>query len=291
MKFTALAFKRFITTSLFVLSACAVPCLTPDAKADSIVYVTTSQSGYVGGTFGTLDLGTGAFTLIATESTTLSGLGVAGDGLYGSAAGGSTFYGVDPANGDLTAIGNSGFDSNVTGSTSSGIFGTDEGVVQGDNLLISLYAIDPGTGGSRLLGDTNITFIVNEGSGGMSNGSSTLYYETTSPNGARDTILYSLNTVTGVASEIGDTGLPYPGLEAMVFADGTLYAAGNNDDLYTLNTTTGQATYLEGITGLSAGTEIVGMAQLPSDVPEPATLTLLVTGIAAMSRRIRRARR
>jgi outer membrane protein assembly factor BamB len=111
-------------------------------------------------------------------------------------------------------------------------------------------------------------------------------------NGTGDSILYSLDTTTGLATLIGNTGLPYPGIGAMVFVDGTMYATyGYDNSIYTLNTTTGEATYLEGVTGLAAGNYIIGMAQLPSDVPEPATLTLLATGLAVISRRRHRADR
>jgi hypothetical protein len=58
--------------------------------------------------FGIVDLSTGQFTLFGNAGQTLAGLGNYGGNLYAGINTGTNFYQVNPANGSLTFIGNSG---------------------------------------------------------------------------------------------------------------------------------------------------------------------------------------
>jgi len=79
---------------------------------------------------------------------------------------------------------------------------------------------------------------------GLSTGSDTLYFV----DGATAT-LYSINTSTGAATEIGNTGIREIG--ALVYENGTLYAGSNSPSaaLYALNPATGAATFVGNATG------------------------------------------
>jgi hypothetical protein len=93
--------------------------------------------------------------------------------------------------------------------------------------------------------------------------------------------LYSLNTSTGAATLIGDTGLPIGG---MVVVDGTLYAGADNGgagQIYTINTSDGAATYLSTISGTPY--DVWGLAQpTASTTPEPGYLALVGAGLASL---------
>jgi hypothetical protein len=75
------------------------------AKADPMAYMGTDT-----GEFGTIDLTTGVFSLLGNSGQTLAGMAVDDGDLFASAyhTGSGTLYNVNPANGLLTTVGNSG---------------------------------------------------------------------------------------------------------------------------------------------------------------------------------------
>ncbi len=234
-------------------------------NADSLAYQVTG-----GSQLGSLDLNTGVFTLIGTETAQLSGIGVAGGVLYGGGLGADkSLYRVDPTTGALTFVGDSGvagvaYDN--IGSTLSGLF------AMGDNA--DLYSVNPSTGAWTLIGPTGLT--LDNTDIGISTNSNTLYY-------ANGSALYSLDTSTGAASLIGSTAPYFAG--ALVFEAGSLWAGADfpSPSVVTLNTTNGSPTFVAN----ASNRAFFGLGpQTAATVPEPATLALVagVMGFFAVLR-------
>jgi hypothetical protein len=209
----------------------------------SVLLVTATASAqrptaYVGlgnDLFGTVDLTTGAYTQTANLGVLFSGIGVGpGGSLYGGKFQGSTLYQINPATGTLTTVGTSSISYYDFGSTTSGVYGLDEN--------LNLYFVNPTTAATTLIGPTGLHLP----SGfwiGASSGSNTLYFTMARMNSPE--LLYSINTDTGVATEIGNTGVA--NLGAIVFENGALYAgsgASGTFSIYTLDPSTGLATFV-----------------------------------------------
>ena len=226
------------------------------AKADNTAYM-----GVVGGAFGTIDLNSGAFTVLGESGQTLAGMAVDNGMLYGSSYHTSVgeLFTINPANGSLTSVGSSNLDCDDFGSTTSGLYavGTDA----------NLYSINANTGAPRLIGPTGLSF----GSWrGLSTNASALFFA----NGAN---LYALNTTTGAATLLGNMGGPEIG--ALVMEGGVLYGGEETPVLAvdTLNPVTGVATTGSNLTGASSGS-FYALAPNPLAVPEPSTWSMISVG-------------
>jgi hypothetical protein len=214
---------HWMATLFLVLAA------SPMRANDSAYFITT------GGQFGTIDLNTGATTLLGTSSNSaLAGLGEVGGTLYTAGSTGGTLYTVNPKSGALNAVGPSSIIYWALGSTTTGLYAA--GWPAGTNIQspppLSFYSIDPRTGGATLIGP----FGLSPGfyAWCFSNGSPTLYF-------ADYENLYSIDTNSGNATVIGGTsGLIISGLS---FVNGKLYAASNSPNVVvTLDPTSGAAT-------------------------------------------------
>src|SRR6516225_7270853 len=116
------------------------------ASADPITFAVT-QSG-ANGQFGTLDLGTGAFTpLGSVRSGGWSGIGNLADGTLVGVDGNNYYVEIDGTTGAITTIGPTGI--NVT--TSASLLTGEQYAVDDHN---QLFQIDPSTGTASLLGPT-----------------------------------------------------------------------------------------------------------------------------------------
>ena len=237
-----------------------------------------------GGNFGTVDLTTGTFSLLGNSGQTLAGLGVANGALFGTSfeVPNGTLYNINPANGALTAVGSSTVTYFDLGSTPAGLFALD---THFSNL--NLYSINPATGAATLIGPTGLAFT-NGTFVGLSTNSSLLYFSDLSQ-------LYTLNTSTGLATPIGPLGDSIE-LGALVLESGTLYGGEDSPNLLvdTVSQATGAATTGPGLTGAGSG-RFFGLAPVlppPPPLPEPATFSLVGSGIAllAMIRRRKNAR-
>ena len=225
------------------------------AKADNIAYM-----GENNGDFGTIDLDSGAFSLLGNSGQTLAGMAVADATLFATSyhLATGTLFSVNPANGSLSTIGTSSIDYDDFGSTTDGLFaeGFDE----------NLYSINPTTGAATLIGPTGLTF----GSWrSLSTNSSTLYFAN-GPN------LYTLNTTTGAPTLIGGTGGAQMG--ALLVEGGILYGGENTPSLSvdSLNPSTGAATTVHSVSGASS--TFFALAPNPIPSPEPATLGCILGG-------------
>ena len=190
-----------------------------------------------GGQFGTIDLTTGAMSLLGTPSNNFgftAGLGEVGGTLYtaGYNAGG-TLYTVNPKSGALNAVGDSSIIFFSLGSTTTGLYAA--GWPAGTNINtqppLYFYSIDPRTAAARQIGPFGVTPGFYNWS--FSSGSSTLYfvdYEN----------LYSIDPNSGAATVIGGTGQVLTGL---AYVNGTLYSATNGPKtVWTLNPASGAPT-------------------------------------------------
>ena len=256
-----------------ILSVGVALLLTPvhAAKADPTAYEVNAFTDL----FGTVDLTTGVFTQTAVLPFTASGLGEVGSNLYttvfagGGAPNALTFYRINPGNGALTTIGNTGLAGReylALGSTLSGIYALDDS--------FNLYSIDPATGVATLIGPTGLS---PNPAYQLSTGSSVLYFGNANE-------LYSLNTSTGAPTDIGPTLLSGDGVDGLVFEDGTLYAgyaaAGSFPPslIYSLDAGTGAATFI------AAQDPAVGLVYgLAPPIPEPSSLAVLGVALSALA--------
>ncbi|HEY6344504.1 MAG TPA: hypothetical protein VIY49_23675 [Bryobacteraceae bacterium] len=217
-----------------ILWMIALLLATSPIKADDIAY-------FLSGQFGTVDLTTGAVTLLGTpnfSSGFTAGLGEVGGVLYAASYEGGTLYTVNPASGALNPVGNSSIIIYCMGSTTTGLYaaGWPAGTNTQANPTLYFYSIDPRTAAATQIGQ----FGVSPGfyNRTFSTGSPTLYF-------ADFENLYSIDTNSGNATVIGGTvsggtnGI-IPG--GLAYVNGKLYAASNSPNVvWTLNPASGAA--------------------------------------------------
>jgi PEP-CTERM motif len=257
-----------ISTFLVVLSLWSVIAPT-SAKAGPIVYVTG-----LGNEFGTLDLATGAFNPIATLKLSggdfIFGMGFGSDGkLYGlDAQPNASLYQINPLNGDLVNLGQTGM--NVAGATSdaSGEF---YAISQDSNAVYS--TLTPPSTTSSMVGPIGFS---SDGLMAVSADGSQLF-TTVTDGTSGNSDLFSLNPTTGAASVLGDTGFF---VDAGLFVGGTLYGFDTTSNaIVTLDTTTGVGTQVATYF-LPNGDPILSAAVAPAVVPEPSSVILMGLGLA-----------
>jgi hypothetical protein len=232
------------------------------ARADLSVYVTGS-----GNEFGTLDLATGSFSLIATLNLP------AGDNIYGMGYGANgMLYGVDsqpnanlwqinPSNGgliDLSAIGSSaaGASSDASGNL----------YVISQDVDAFYYTMNP----PSTVTSTPLTTGITTAGGLMAFNTETSQLFATNNTGTTWD-LDSINTSTGVATLVGNTDYTP---DAGIFVGGTLYGFDTTSNaIVTLDTSNGTGSYVATYS-LPNGDLILSAAL----VPEPSSLVLGLIG-------------
>jgi hypothetical protein len=209
--------------------------------------------------FGTIDLDSGVFTQLGNTGVLFARLGVANGAIYGAAINGTTLYQVSPTDGRLTAVGNSNITFELLGSTAKWLYALDPD--------FNFYSVNPATARARKIGSAGVDIVCKTGGTGcgMSTNSKKLYVTV----GAD---LYIFSTATGAARLVGNTSISN-GIGAMVFEGGKLYAGSNTPfQIYTLNTSTGAATFVATPTGNPAPVQFWGLA--PSVLLEIAPIKL-----------------
>ena len=302
--------RKLVLALALVLPAAA-------ANASSVVYVLGD-----GGQFGTVNLSTGSFTQVGP------GIPVGTGGLVQGPGGNLLSLGfngnlnsINPVTGLLTNIGPTGLgdctlptspcglnSANIIGKVGSNIYATD--------LANRLYSVNPTTGVATLIGATGIPalpFIPHAPVPGDPDGSFYIYDETLFDFGGNlyanfDTgsfdpttftptqlvapELYEINTTTGLATSITPTVF---GLEGITNFNGTLYAFDLPiGALVTLNLADGSTSYV-GDSDPNAGlitsaATFTASSTTASPVPEPASLAMVGTGLAAVAATIKRRR-
>jgi hypothetical protein len=293
--------RKLVLALAFVLSTAA-------ANADDLVYVLGA-----GGQFGTVTLSTGSFTPIGP------GISVPAGGLVQGSGGNLLTLGfngdlnrINPTTGALSVIGATGLgdcslptspcssnSANIIGKVGSNLYATD--------LANNLYSVNPTTGKATLIGATGIPglpFIPHAPLPGDPDGSFYIYDEvlfdfngdlyanfdtgifdpvTFTPTTLVSPELYKINTTTGLATSITPTAF---GLGTITNVNGTLYAFDLPlGSVVTLNLADGSISH---VSDTDPAVGLVGGATAASPVPEPTTLALVGSGLAAFAAGIRR---
>src|SRR5580698_1361344 len=171
--------------------------LAAGLEADDKAYMLGTAALGVENPLGIVDLNTGVFTLIGNMgSGGDDGLRAANGVLYTGQNG--LLYSVNTSNANLTLIGGlTGNNLAAFGSTTTGLYGV---AGTGPSQAATLFSINPETGAVTAIGPLGAGAVPN-GQGfysRLSVGSSTLYMEFNSN-------LYSINTTTGTATQVGTT--------------------------------------------------------------------------------------
>ena len=244
--------RKHATTGLLTIGV--LVALPASLRADNLAYMLGTAAPGVENPFGTVDLNTGAFTLIGNMgSGGYDGLAAVNGVLYTEQNG--LLYSVNTSNANLTLIGGlTGNNLATFGSTTTGLYGLGS---TGSLTVATLFSINPQTGAVTAIGPIGASAIPN-GQGyyaRLSVGSSTLYMEFQSN-------LYTINTTTGAATQVGTTDSNDYLTSVPLFENGTYYA-GAGSVIGTINVTTGQITPGSTISGGPGSS--VGLA--PDPVP------------------------
>lgn len=233
-----------------------------------------------------IDLGTGVATSLGAVDYPVN------DELEGFAAIGSTLYGVGEANNNPGALRNItvppgsliGSDTRSGDEAGAAAFGGLIYNTQANSILggpTILYSINPATGAATSIGSSTIDAHVDGlaiNSAGEAFGSD---FQSTGS-------LYRVNLGTGGLTLVGALGgaTGYDSGLAFDDATGTLYALREDGVIYTLNTSTGAASFQAVVTiggtrvpGDLEGLEIVDTAA----IPEPGSLALLGSGLLGLT--------
>jgi hypothetical protein len=241
---------------LLLVSMCALPYVL---FGDVSSYVDSST-----GQFGEIDLATGAFTPIGTN-TVGTGIAALGGTIYGEDTS-EDLVTINPLTGATTEVGATGIDLLTFTAFDGSLFGTDS--------LENLYSINASTGAATLVGSTGLGALDPAYAISLAGGSTNLYYTVDDP--SLGPSLYTLNTTTGAPTLVGSTAGDVAG---SAFVGNTLYGfifpyvnGSDTPQIDTIDTSTGAATFVAD-TSSSVNGSING--GIPSPVPEPSSVVFL----------------
>jgi hypothetical protein len=269
------------------------------ARAGSFVEATTSGNATTSSTIGTLDLTTGQFVARSTLTVVVGSLTAAPSGaLYAGATDGNLYTivnGVAVRYGTVS-VGIGGSGSGFHGLAYAGSSGFYANIYVANTSPNAFYRISPTATSSTMIGNLPI----NTASGALAFGPDGTLYDVGFDR-LGNMALFSVNTGTGVATEVGsglgtvnDVGL------ALVTAGGQLYGIDTSQPygagpirIYTINTASGVATDTGvAVSGLLPGYTLD--AATPLAVPEPSSAMTLgfaaLAGLVAWARRCRATR-
>jgi uncharacterized protein (TIGR03437 family) len=251
--------RRHATTGLLTIGI--LIALAASLQADDMAYMLGTAAPGVQNPLGIVDLHTGVFTLVGNMgSGGYDGLAVANGVLYTEQNG--LLYSVNTSNANLTLIGGlTGNNLATFGSTITGLYGL---AGTGSQNVATLVSINPQTGAVTAIGPVGVIGNGQFSYARLSVGSSTLYMENNSN-------LYTINTTTGAATQVGTTASNSYLTSVLLFENGTYYD-GAGSVIATINVTTGQITPGSAISGGPGS--LVGLAPdpLPAGTP-PVMLT------------------
>jgi hypothetical protein len=278
------ALRIMMASTLFVLLAAAIR----PARADLVVAATISDDYNSNSILGTLDLTTRLFTPIATESVLVISLTSGANGtLYAGASDGNLYtLGMDGTSTRFGSVSDPYLLSGLAYAGASGFYAlqADINPLGADSLRISPdgnSATTPNFLGEQFIGFGSTGGVLTYGPNG------TLYFDALSwVNSQPGPVqLFGLDPTTGVATVIGTgLGVGYD-LLALVTAGGTLYGIDSVQPsgsgpitIDTIDPQTGLATPTGiDVTGLPAGYTLDTLAVMTASVPEPCSLTMLLT--------------
>ena len=237
--------------------------------------------------FGTIDVGTGVYTEIATTTVQLNAISLAPDGtLYGIGGTNGELYKVNTKTGALTDLGNPGsfFSLNSLAVRS-------DSTIFGDDPFGKLYTVNPNNALATVVGTANLgTALQDQGclTFGANNTLYSIFYG--GPNIGED-VLYTRNQQNGLATQsgAGPTGINTPG--GLVYDNNKLYAFDFFGAIYTIDPASGIGTPT-GVTVSGGFGQIYAAAPVSgssgSGVPEGGTLSVALLGIAGIGLVVRR---
>lgn len=227
--------------------------------------------------FGAVDTSSGAYSQISTLPLSASA-GIAGgfNTLYVEDLN-SSLLSVDPVTGAARLVGNSALNLTaiVFGGGSNGLFEIDS--------ASNLYSISPSTGHATLIGATGLPGNLQQYDTSLSSDGDFLLFTAGRP-GADDE-LYSVDTRTGRADDLGNTGVTGVAGSAFVGGDLFLFQYGATDN-YIYSAPDGSTFFSEvgplGVQVVDGGaTPVVSSSQTQSQtVPEPGTLASCMAGVS-----------
>jgi hypothetical protein len=273
----------------------AIVLVTVPASADSMVYIVNGQQ------FGTIDLGTGAFSQIGPDTFEAVGGLVAGpNGSLLTLAFSGNLDSINPASGVTSIIGPTGLadcsmPSSPCGPTSANTLGTLRGTTYATDLANNLYSVNPLTGAATLIGSTGIPAVpfvpdstnpdgtFNAFDEALFGAGGNLYatFDAITINPSPFTVtpvispdLYQINPLTGHATLIGPTALT---LGAAIDLNGTVYAfIDSSSEVVALDLANGSTSFVSNFDPAA------GVVNGAAPVPEPASIGLAGVGIAAL---------
>ena len=207
-----------------------------------VCYGTTGIGGTNPGSLFTIDIATGAATLVGpTGQARMPSVAINSKGeMFGSNGGGASFlFRIDAATGLAGVVEPITFGAGILAFIDAIAFDAKD-VLYGIDFNNDLYTINPVTGAATLVGFTGVTplpFLV-----GMAfdPGTRRLFASTGGIGGFED--IYEINPATAAATLIGSTGLGGVAIPGLHFANGKLFGSeniGGTFNLISINSSTG----------------------------------------------------
>jgi len=237
--------------------------------------------------FGTVDTTTGSYTQISNLPIgKAAGIAASNGSLYVEDLANNLLL-VDPVTGASKVLGNTGLGLNFV------VFAGDDSGLYGLDYASNLYAFNSSNGAAALVGNIGLGPNNGQFDTSLSSDGSSLLYTAGRP-GSNDE-LYRINLTTGIATDLGSTGIT--GIAGSAFSNEKLdlfqYGQGAN---YMYTAPDGSTTFSR---GAALGAQIVDggvpvPAHTPDSVPEPGTVVsagsaLLALGILLRRKRLARA--
>lgn len=261
---------RFAAFALVVTSSAAY------ARADLIDAV------FYGSQFGAINSATGAYTQISTLPIgKASGIGVDDGSTYVEDMADNLLL-VDPVTGASKVLGNTGLglDFVVFAGGASGLYGID--------YQSNLYSFSPQNGAATLIGATGLAANQGRDDTSLSFDGNSLLYTAGLPGQADE--LYRIDIATGVATDLGSTGVTAIAGSAFSADQLDLFQYGQSTN-YIYSAPDGSASFSRGAT---LGAQIVdgGVPATPTAAaPEPESVVMAASALVAIALYIRWRRR
>lgn len=181
---------------------------------------------------------------------------------------GGTLYSVDLGLQSVTLVGGHGaFVNGLAFGGGNTLYGTGGGL---------LYTIDTSTGAASQVGSGVGSGFNSSGDIAFA-GNNQLFGTSTGGCGGGTDCLYSIDAITGAGSLVGAIGVQ--NVYGLAVQGGVLFGLSSDDNIYKINTTTGAGSLA---TGYNVAGATNGAAVQPSTVPVPASLPLLLGGLAGL---------
>lgn len=289
-------------TRTTLICSLALALITASATAESVYVVNIAAQ------FGTVDLSTGAFTQIGSGLPESGASLVAGPGGSLLTIGNSgELYSINPSTGVATSIGSTGLDGSSPGNFANSIIGFN-GAFYATDMNNTFYSLNPTTGATTLIGSTGMPG--DPGCGAYPNlcdealfdfnGNLYAVYDAfiVGPDGYTNPVtvnpaLWQIDPTTGAATFISSADLH---ILALTEISGELigfqgFPSSTNPlpnaliEAVSFDLSNGHTSEI-----VSLGTDIAPISGIAPDIaptPEPASLALLGTSLAALAVRLR----